>query len=149
MAGQDNRQGPKPSDQVKQGLGLLWSAARQAAGGIREELDKTDIGKSIDDAGRELGRAFGNVASRLGAELKKAQPREPDYIHRAADDEPWPTSREEYEQRYGPVPGGQEWPRSPEEYHKRHGHKPGDKPKGPTPDDPGFSIADGRDDEPR
>ena len=147
MAGRDR---PKSGDQFKQGLGLLWSAARQAAGEIREELDKTNIGKAVDDAGRELGRAFGNVAKHLGAELKKVQPPEPDWAHRADDGhEPWPGTREEYERRYGPVPGGQDWPRSAEEYERRHGHKPGAKPSGPTPDDPGFRIADDDDNKPR
>jgi hypothetical protein len=146
----DNR-GKRPADQVKEGLGLLWSAARQAAGGIREELDRTQVGKSIDDAGRELGRAVTNVATRLGAELKKVQPsREPDWVHRAQadgdDGEPWPTSREDYERRYGKVPDGQDWPRSRDEYEKHHGHAPGHKPKGPTPHDPGFRIADDDDD---
>lgn len=158
-----------PKKQLFQGLGLLWKAARGAATEVQKELDKSNVGKAIDDAGRELGRAVENVVTRIGAEIKKVQPKEPDYVDRegvgkppdgtpdrpaeAAAPDAWPTTRHDYEKRYGPVVG--EWPRSLDEYEKRFGHRPGNKPKGPTPDDPGFSIASsdakpgGRDDEPR
>ena len=60
---------------------------------------------------------------------------------------PWPTTRDEYERKYGAIDG--DWPKTPEEYSHRFGQTPGDKPKGPTPEDPGFTIQGGKDDEPR
>lgn len=57
----------------------------------------------------------------------------------AASQGDWPTTREDYERRYGAIEG--DWPRSPEEYEKRFGRKP--KPSGPTDDDPGFTILGG------
>jgi hypothetical protein len=69
-----------PKEDLKQGLSLLWRAARKTAVDLRKDLDRTSVGKAIDDAGRELVRAASNVVGRLGAELSKgpspAPPRE-------------------------------------------------------------------------
>ncbi|EYF04046.1 hypothetical protein [Chondromyces apiculatus] len=62
-----------PKDDLKQGLGLLWRAARKTATGLRQDLDRTQMGRALDDAGRELVRAASNVVGRLGDELKKRQ----------------------------------------------------------------------------
>ncbi|AKT36264.1 hypothetical protein [Chondromyces crocatus] len=67
----DEREDPK--DDLKQGLGLLWRAARSTANGLRKDLDRTQVGRALDDAGRELVRAASNVVGRLGDELKKRQ----------------------------------------------------------------------------
>jgi hypothetical protein len=63
-----------PKEDLKQGLSLLWRAARKTAGELRKDLDRTSVGKVIDDAGRELVRAASNVVGRIGAELNKGQP---------------------------------------------------------------------------
>src|SRR5581483_9536667 len=95
-----------PKEDLRQGLGLLWRAARKVAGDVRKELDRSDVGRTLDDAGREIARAASNVIDRLGSELgMSAGPRRP-------EPPPWPTTREEYEERYGEVDG--DWPRSPE-----------------------------------
>jgi hypothetical protein len=104
-------------DDLKQGLGLLWRAARKAATVVRKDLDRTNVGRAIDDAGRELVRAASNVVGRLGAELKKAQPSQDDAEAGDRGDEP-----------AGAAPAD----------------APADAPKppaGPTPEDPGFRIA--------
>jgi hypothetical protein len=145
MARRDSEDDPKR--QLIQGLGLLWKAARGATSKIQHKVEKTDVGRSIDDAGRELGRALGRVAERVEKEIRGFEPTRPGHEGEQAhgtsttaepDDGSWPTTREEYEAKFGPVMG--DWPRSAEEYEKRYGHKPGKKPKGPTPDDPGFRI---------
>ncbi|MEJ7735033.1 MAG: hypothetical protein WKG00_38320 [Polyangiaceae bacterium] len=146
MSAGDHEPGRKdraPSEQVREGLGLLWKAARQTATGIHKELDKSSLGKSLEVAGREVERAVTNVASRIGEELKKVQPKdEPQWTHQAAaGDDAWPKTREEYEHRYGKLPKSVDWPRSSDAYEKRFGYKPGQKPTGPTDDDPGFGIA--------
>lgn len=113
-----------PAEQLKQGLGLLFRAARGAASGIRREMDRSKLGRSIDDAGRELVRAATNVVSRIGSELQKSAPPHADERSvpddRASDDARAPEHRDER---------GRD-----------------DTPKGPTREDPGFRIA--VDDEP-
>jgi len=52
-----------------QGMGLLFRAAGEAAEGLRKEIDKSDVGKQLDSAGKELYRAANNVVSRLGTEI--------------------------------------------------------------------------------
>jgi hypothetical protein len=103
-------------EHFKQGLGLLFRAAREAATGFRKELDRTNIGKSLDDAGRELARAATNVVGRIEKEIKKVQPGEPSYMRREDPQDPQP------------------WKRGGDDQHQGEGIKP----KGPTPDDPGF-----------
>ncbi|WP_433931358.1 hypothetical protein AB3662_44275 [Sorangium cellulosum] len=66
-----------PREDLKQGLSLLWRAARRTAGDLRRDLDRTSVGKAVDDAGRELVRAATNVVGRLGAELSKRPPAPP------------------------------------------------------------------------
>ena len=60
-----------PREDLKQGLSLLWRAARKTAVDLRKDIDRTSVGKAIDDAGRELVRAATNVVGRIGAELSK------------------------------------------------------------------------------
>jgi hypothetical protein len=108
-----------PKEDLKDGLGLLWRAARKTASGLRKDLDRTNVGRALDDAGRELVRAATNVVTRLGSELKKAQGQ--DVGQEAAPDPEHPPD------------GG-----APLDQRKQ--------PAGPTPEDPGFRIA--VDDEP-
>lgn len=94
-----------------QGVGLLFRAAGEAAEGLRKGIDKSDVGKQLDVAGRELYRAANNVVSRLGNEVffgSKDKDKKDD--EKKGDDDP---------------------PR----------YAPGEKPKGPTKEDPGFRIA--------
>jgi len=94
-----------------QGVGLLFRAAGEAAEGLRKGMDKSDVGKQLDVAGRELFRAANNVVSRLGTEVffgSKDKDKKDD--EKKKDEDP---------------------PR----------YAPGEKPKGPTKEDPGFRIA--------
>jgi hypothetical protein len=104
-------------EHFKQGLGLLFRAAREAATGFKKELDRGGIAKSLDDAGRELARAATNVVGRIEKEIRKVQPGEPSYIKHEdpQDPQPWAASGE-----------------------KNPPQSESTKPKGPTPDDPGF-----------
>lgn len=76
---EDERPERDAAIQAKQGIGLLWRAARGAARGLRRELDDSKFGRTLDDAartvgdaGQELVRAAENVAGRVGSELQKA-----------------------------------------------------------------------------
>ena len=62
-----------PKDDLIQGLGLLWRAARKTATTLRKDLDRTNVGRALDDAGREMVRAATNVVGRVNDELKKRQ----------------------------------------------------------------------------
>jgi hypothetical protein len=121
-----NDEAQQAREHLFQGLGHLFRAAQAAATGIRKEIDKSNLGKSLDDAGRELFRAANNVVSRLGNEVifsgpkDKPKEREPDEKDKPREDDDPPR-----------------WP-------------PSKKPKGPTEEDPGFRIAgDDDDDSPR
>ncbi|UQA61042.1 hypothetical protein [Polyangium aurulentum] len=112
----------RAKDHLMQGLGLLFRGATEAAGVLRKEIDKSNLGRSIDDAGRELLRAANNVVSRLGNDVFFGGPKDKDKERR--EDE---KKREENDPP--------RW-------------APGQKPKGPTEEDPGFRIATD-DDEPK
>ena len=68
----------KPSDDLKEGLFLLFKAARGAA----KEFDTTKVEqqlqsgarkveKTVESGARELARVIGNVGKTLGSELEK------------------------------------------------------------------------------
>ena len=116
----------EPVKQLAEGIGMLLKAAKGAAKGLKKELDKTSVGKVFEDAGREFARAATNVVDQVSAEI----------------------SGKKKHESHAP---------SPHEHHESHaapkdhdddefdGVKP--KPKGPTPEDPGFRIAVDDDDE--
>ncbi len=107
------------AENVKQGFGLLWKAAKKAAKDVKKEVTATTVSRTIEDAGREIARAATNVAEKVGSELKKITPKDPEYAE--PDDD---RMKPPYEK-----PSDEAKP-----------DKPG-KPKGPTPSDPGFRIA--------
>lgn len=121
----------------------VFRAAQTAVGAVKREISGKDLAKTVDEGGKEILRAFTNVATVVGGGLqdwgKKAQESldgEASAASQATDGD-WPTTREEYERRYGKV--GEEWPRTRQEYERRYGSP--EKPKGPTDEDPGFRIA--------
>jgi hypothetical protein len=108
-----------PTEELKQGLGHLWRAARGMATNLKKEVDRTNFGKTLDDAGREFARAAGNVVERLSTEIGGKRPERP------FGEEP-------------PAPAGAPKDDEDDEF---DGVKPTPKDKrGPTPDDPGFRI---------
>src|SRR5262245_34715316 len=64
-----------PGEQVREGLGLLWRAARGVAVGVKKEMNRTELGRSFQDAGRELARAATNVVGRIAEEVTKTTAR--------------------------------------------------------------------------
>jgi hypothetical protein len=61
----------KPSDDLKEGLFLLFRAARGAAQEVSKEIDATKVEKAINTGARELARAIENVGKSLSSELEK------------------------------------------------------------------------------
>lgn len=112
-----------PAAELRQGLSHLWKAARGAAAGVKKEVERTDLGKALDDAGREFVRAAANVVDRIAHEVD-------------AVTKPGPRPSEP-----PPPPEGEAKPETKPEEDEFDGVKPKEKPTGPTPQDPGFRIA--------
>lgn len=121
----DREKKEDPTEELKQGLTHLWRAARGVAAGVKKEVDRTDFGKAIDDAGREFVRAAANVVDRIAVEVDQLT-KSPGSAGSADQGAPPPEAREK-----------------PEEKHDEDDEFDGVKPreKRPTPQDPGFRIA--------
>lgn len=157
------RPADKARESLERGFSEVLRAAKSAGQGIKKEIEKGGVQKTLEDSGKELLRAATNVATYVGTELQtwgqKAQetldphppppapppPAAGSYAGPPATAPAWPTTRDEFETRFGKVAG--DWPRSPEEFERRFGYAPRDKAAGPTARDPGFRIA--TDDDPK
>ena len=113
-----------PAAELRQGLSHLWKAARVVASGVKKEVERTDLGKAIDDASREFVRAAANVVDRIAHEVDEiAKPGK-------RPDEPPPPPE-------GAAPTKPEGEGDDDE--EFDGVRP--KEKGASPQDPGFRIA--------
>lgn len=111
-----------PAAELRQGLTHLWRAARGAAAGVKKEVERTDLGKAIDDASREFVRAAANVVDRISHEVDTiAKPHRPGGERPPSEPPPPPETK------------------GVDEEDEFDGVRP--KEKGPTPEDPGFRIA--------
>jgi Sec-independent protein translocase protein TatA len=113
----------EPVKQLAEGIGMLLKAAKGAAKGLKKELDKTTVSKVFEDAGREFARAATNVVEQVSAEISGKKKHE---SHA-------PPPHEHHEEHEHAAP------KAHDEADEFDGVKP--KPKGPTPEDPGFRIA--------
>jgi len=84
-AGGARGEDPRPAEAFKQGLGLLWQAARSTADEIRREVDKGRVGEALQQAGRELERAATQASGVVEQLIGKVRPPDP-------KTEPWPNS---------------------------------------------------------
>jgi len=64
---------PKPVDDLKQGLGLLFRAAKGAV----DKLPTDKIEGAVKDGAKEVGRAFETVANELDKAFQKATGSQP------------------------------------------------------------------------
>jgi hypothetical protein len=126
-----------PAQELKQGLTHLWRAARGAATGLKKEIDRTDMGKALDDAGREFARAAVNVVDRLAVEVTELTKPRPPVDARGGESRPDEAAPGETvpDAHAGPAPD-----EHPDE-DEFDGVKPREKPAGSAPPDPGFRIA--------
>jgi hypothetical protein len=82
MAEQDEKSGEEKSstvgvednaaDTFKQGLGLLWKAAKSAATEIKDEVEKGGVSDALQQAGRELETAAAQVGKTLDDFVQRA-----------------------------------------------------------------------------
>jgi hypothetical protein len=128
--GKEKETPEEPAKQFAEGIGMLFKAAKGAAKGIKKELDRTNVGKAFEDAGREFARAATNVVEHVSAEISgkkrpQSQPPPPEQegVGAAVPREHADADADEFD---GVTPK---------------------KPAGPTPGDPGFRIAVDDDDE--
>lgn len=120
---QKKKEEDEPVKQLAEGIGMLLKAAKGAAKGLKKELDKTTVSKVFEDAGREFARAATNVVEQVSAEISGKKKRE---SHA-------PPPHEHHEEHEHAAP------KAHDDADEFDGVKP--KPKGPTPEDPGFRIA--------
>jgi hypothetical protein len=113
-----------PAEELKQGLTHLWKAARGVAAGVKKEVEKTDFGKELSGAGREFVKAAANVVDRIADEVSDLAGTKPP--GKRGDAPPPPADAK----------GAPAHPDDQDD--EFDGVKP--KPKGPTPQDPGFRI---------
>lgn len=112
----------EPAKQFAEGIGMLFKAAKGAAKGIKKELDKSNVGKAFEDAGREFARAATNVVEHVSAEISgKKRP----------ESQPPPPEREGV---------GRTEPHESADADEFDGVTP-KKPGGATPEDQGVRIA--------
>ena len=115
----------EPAKQFAEGIGMLFKAAKGAAAGFKKELDRTNVGKAFEDAGREFARAATNVVEHVSAEISgKKRPQS----------QPPPPPEQE---GVGFTPPREQADAEADEF---DGVTP-KKAAGPTPEDPGFRIA--------
>ncbi len=68
-----------PAEAFKQGIGLLWKAARSTADEIKREVERGGISEAIQAAGRELENAATQAAKSIEGLVAKVQPKSPGY----------------------------------------------------------------------
>lgn len=123
----ENQQAKDAKEHFKQGVGLLFRAAFEAAGSFKKELDRSGWSNSMENAGKELVRAAGHVKQRLEEEVFGMG--SPDQKKRVDPQDPEPWAENDAKNQADP-------------------HKKNKKPKGPTDSDPGFWMA-GEGEEPK
>ncbi len=103
-------QKPKPLDDLKQGLGLLYRAAKGAA----EKLPVDKVEEVAKDAAKEMGRAVETIGDELDKLYKKATGSEQPPA-KAQDAQPAEEKKEEppqkYDDAYAPEPSPPKGPR--------------------------------------
>ena len=82
-----NREADQAKEHFRQGVGLLFRAAFEAASGLKKELDRSGWTSSVENAGKEFVRAAGHVKQRIEEEVlnmgnsnqkKRVDPQEPE-----------------------------------------------------------------------
>jgi len=67
----------KPGEAFKQGLGLLWKAAKSTADELKKEVDKGRVGGALSQAGQELENAATQAAKAVEQFLGRMSPPDP------------------------------------------------------------------------
>ncbi|MBW2458833.1 MAG: hypothetical protein JRI68_30315 [Deltaproteobacteria bacterium] len=68
---------PRPGEAFKQGLGLLWKAAKSTADELKKEVDKGRVSGALSSAGQELEKAAGQAAKAVEQFIGRMGPGDP------------------------------------------------------------------------
>jgi hypothetical protein len=96
----------KPVDDLKQGLGLLFRAAKGAV----ERLPTSKIEGVVKDGAKEVGKAFDSVASEIDKVIAKATGSSAPAA-RGTPPPPAPPPEQPYDDAYAPEPDAKKGPR--------------------------------------
>jgi hypothetical protein len=77
----------KPTDDLREGLFLLYRAARGAAKGVAKEIDASRVEKAVNEGASELARVVTTIGKTLGSELEKTFSSRDDPGHHKPDDQ--------------------------------------------------------------
>src|SRR5260221_8900379 len=103
----DDQQKPKPVEDLREGLGLLWRAAKGAA----EKVPVEKVEDVAKDAAKEMGRAVETIGDEVGKLWNKATGHEK--AEAKKDDEKKEEKKEEppFDDAYAPEPNPPKGPR--------------------------------------
>jgi hypothetical protein len=68
---------PRPGEAFKQGLGLLWKAAKSTADELKKEVDKGRVTGALSSAGQELEKAASQAAKAVEHFIGRMSPGDP------------------------------------------------------------------------
>jgi hypothetical protein len=114
---------PKPVDDLKQGLGLLFRAAKGAV----ERLPTDRLEGAVKDGAKEVGRAFESVASELDKAFSKATGSEPPARPEASA----PHAGPQPSASAGATPPAEQEPATAPKYDDAYAPEPPPGPRGP------------------
>lgn len=86
--GQADETPERPGETFKQGISLLWRAARSAADEIKREVEKGGVTDALRQAGRDLENAATQAARTLEGFIERVGPGDP-------KTSAWPNPKEE------------------------------------------------------
>jgi hypothetical protein len=70
-ANQNSMADRKPTDDLREGLFLLYRAAKGVAKEAAREIDATKVEKAVNEGATELARVVTTIGKTLGSELEK------------------------------------------------------------------------------
>jgi hypothetical protein len=94
----------KPTEDLKEGLGLLFRAAKGAV----KQVDLAKIDKGLDKAFGQVGRAMGNVGKAVGDEIQRMATNPP---WQKGDEPPAEEKKPEEDETEGEVHASKEEPK--------------------------------------
>ncbi len=112
-----------PADTFKQGMGLLWKAARATVDEIKTEVNNGGVTDSLKQAGRDLEDAANQAAKALES-----------FVERVAPPQDPPAQQASWAEASAPPPQHGGWPGAPQSPAQPAAKAPAPSPAGPAAD---------------